>query len=153
MADEQEITEEVEEVEVKETVWEDLLLKCGVTLRMRPVGMPAIRNLVKQVGGWSMLTKPEKMLELSDEERRTSDIASNQLFLYAAGWGVETDPPPEAEEELAALGWTAMSKKLTRARWLRYLVLEEAEIGTLLGRVMFLSMRNDKSKSGEDENE
>ncbi len=150
MADEQEVVEEAEEVEVEETVWEDLELKCGVTLRLRPVGMPALRKLIEQAGGWSLLKEKRKLAELSDEERHTYEIGSNQLYLYAAGWGVETDPPAVAVEELEALGWTATSKKLIRARWLRYLLMEETEIGKLLGRIIFLSLRGEDSEDKEN---
>ena len=86
MADDQEITEGIKtkvEPEVKETkveiVWEDLKLKCGVTLRLRPVGMPALRRLIEQAGGWGLLKNPKKLLELSDEERHTYEVGSNQL--------------------------------------------------------------------------
>ncbi len=150
MADEQEVVEEIKEVEVEETVWEDLELKCGVTLRLRPVGMPALRKLIEQAGGWSLLKEKRKLAELSDEERHTYEIGSNQLYLYAAGWGVETDPPAVAVEELEALGWTATSKKLIRARWLRYLLMEETEIGKLLGRIIFLSLRGEDSEDKEN---
>jgi len=142
MADDQEVVAEETEGEAKEEiVWEELALKCGVTLRLRPTGMPAVRNLIEQAGGWSLLTNPERLAELSDEDNVKYSVASNRLFLYVAGWGVENDPPPEAIEELETLGWTATSKKLIRARWIRYLLADESEIGALLGRIIFLSMR------------
>ena len=135
MADEQEIERETEEIV------EEFPLKCGTTLILRPARMPAIRKLIEQAGGWTLLRNPKKLAALSKRKQAEYGEASNKLFLYVAGWGVESDPSPEEIEELKALGWSAKSKRLTRARWIRYLLADEDEIGTLLGRIMFLSMR------------
>ena len=136
MSDEQEVAKQ----EIEDG-GEEFPLKCGVTLTLRPAGMPAIRKLIEQAGGWSLLKNPEKLAALSKRKQVIYGEASNKLFLYVAGWGVETNPPSEAVEELETLGWTAKSKKLIRARWIRYLLADEDEIGELLGRIMFLSMR------------
>ncbi|NIV36415.1 MAG: hypothetical protein GWN58_45345, partial [Anaerolineae bacterium] len=68
-----------------------------------------------------------------------------QLFNYCAGWGVKDNPPEEAMDELAALGFAERGMPhLTRANWLRFLFLDgDDEAGTLVGAVMSLTAKGD----------
>jgi hypothetical protein len=89
-----------------------------------------------------LLDNPEQLLELSSKAQFAAIEATERLFTYLAGWGVEDDPPAEDLETLTGLGYPADKPHLARAHWLRYLVLEdEDEVSNLISAVMTVTMQ------------
>lgn len=57
--------------------------------------------------------------------RATGEVASKYfgLISYVFGWGIKTDPPPEAIQTLKAMGQHTGIPQLDRANWIYLLLL------------------------------
>lgn len=118
-----------------------LELKSGRVLHLRPVRQAAIRHLLVQFGRDDLLDAPEKLLQSSGKAQMKALEATERLFTYLAGWGVEDAPPAEDLEILAELGYPADKPHLARANWLRYLLLEDDdEVSDLIAAVMQITL-------------
>jgi hypothetical protein len=97
--------------------------------------------LLVQFGRDDLLDAPERLLEASGKAQMKALEATERLFTYLAGWGVEDDPPEDDLETLAELGYPADKSHLARANWLRYLLLEnDDEVSDLIAAVMTLTI-------------
>lgn len=118
-----------------------LELKSGRVLHLRPVRQAALRHLLIGFGRPDLMDNPEQLLSLGSKAQFQALEATERLFTYLAGWGVEDDPPAEDLETLTGLGYPADKLHLARANWLRYLVLEdEDEVSNLISAVMALTV-------------
>jgi hypothetical protein len=81
-------------------VSDTLKLKSGRVLHLRPVRQAALRHLLVGFGRPDLLDNPEQLLELSSKAQFAAIEATERLFTYLAGWGVEDDPPAEDLETL-----------------------------------------------------
>jgi len=115
----------------------------NVTLHLLPVKWTALWHILRQIGGTEMLDNPDALMNLEGADMLKAADATERLFNYCAGWGVSDDPPPEAVEELAAMGLADLDKPhLARANWLRFIALaNDDEISSLIGAVLALSAR------------
>jgi len=106
------------------------------------VRQAAIRHLLVQFGRADLLDEPEQLLTLSGKAQFEALEATERLFTYLAGWGVEDDPPAEDLKTLAELSFPVDKEHLARANWLRYLVLEDDdETSSLIAAVMTCTMQ------------
>lgn len=101
-------------------------LRCGVTLQLKAVSKFALREYIDRLGGWDFFVDPARLLALEGDERNGANEIIEQLWTYCAGWGVEDELTPEADEEMKALGLSTKSPRLTKASWIRNLLLEDA---------------------------
>lgn len=117
-------------------------LKCGVVLHLKRVSQTAIRPILLRFGNVRVFETPEQLLDLQGRAAERAVEATEQLFNYCAGWGVTDNPPTEAVEELAELGFRVNTPRLARINWLRYLLLEgDEEMGQLISSVLALSIQ------------
>lgn len=101
-------------------------LRCGETLQLRAVSKFALREYIDRLGGWDFFADPSQLLVLEGDERDVANEVIEQLWTYCAGWGVENELTPETIEEMETLGLGMRSPRLTRASWIRNLLLEDA---------------------------
>lgn len=123
----------------------------GTTLQLRSVNPDAIYSLYREMGFYDELERHPDTEQnpgewaaqwnngLSFAEKARAAEAVEKLFNYCAGWGVETEPPEEAQTELNTIGKLTENPRQARISWLRFLLLYEDEIDELIGRVMALS--------------
>lgn len=128
-------------MEAKAQPVDELLLACGVTLKLRPVKPAPIRHLLLKMGGTDLLANPERLRELSTEGQIKAAEAFERLFTYLTGWGVENDPPPDAIENLGELDMASSSAQVTRANWIRFFLMEDDdEAAAIVAAVLALSV-------------
>lgn len=128
-----------------------VLTSSGVELVCKPVRQLPVQDLLFRIGlnqATVQESSPEKMQaalqEGSTSEKVESAEAALALFNYCMAYGVVTDPPQEAVDELKALHLAPSNLNALRATWLNYLVLEDAqEAGLLAGVIMALTFRGD----------
>lgn len=113
----------------------------NVTLHLKPIKWTALWHILRQIGGTELLNDPDALKDLEGADALRAADATERLFNYCAGWGVSDDPPPEAVDELAAMGLADLDKPhLARANWLRFIALkDDDEISSLIGAVLALS--------------
>jgi hypothetical protein len=105
-----------------------------------------------KLGGGSTLQDPKRLRKLTGKERDRATQGLDQLFNYCAGWGVTDDPPEEAIEELAEMGFQVNTARLARINWIRYLLVEdETEAGGLVGAVLTYSSKDWLAQDAEIE--
>lgn len=111
-------------------------LRCGRTLRLKPLKPQALRHLILKFGP-SAIQNPESVLALSGAAQVEALRATEQLFSYCAGWGVEDSPSDDEVALLRGMGLAVEQAHLARVNWLRFLALEDdEEAGALIGAVM-----------------
>lgn len=111
-------------------------LKCGKTLHLKPLKQPALRHLILKFGPGA-IKNPESILQLGGTAQMQALQATEQLFSYCAGWGVEELPSDDEVELLRGMGLAVEQAHLARVNWLRFLALEDdEEAGALIGAVM-----------------
>ena len=130
---------------------EELTLKSGMTLHLRPVKWTALWHILRQLGGPEMLENPDTLMNLKGGDMLKAADTTERLFNYCAGWGVSDDPPREAVEELEAMGLADLGKPhLARANWLRFIALaDDDEISSLIGAVLALSAKQKQTGAEE----
>ena len=85
--------------------------KCGVTVKIeRIANRVALNHFVAQVSA------------VRKGEPGDKDLAE-RFFLFLAAWGVSTNPPPDAIEELELVFGPSDSLRVKRARWVRFLLM------------------------------
>jgi hypothetical protein len=118
----------------------------GTRLDCVPVRQLPVQDLVGKIGLTDQLTSMTK--EQIQTTLATGGVskqfevarASMALFNYCMAYGVTTDPPAEAIEELQALGLAPTNPRALRATWLNYLVLKDAdEAGVLTSVILALT--------------
>lgn len=111
-------------------------LKCGKILHLKPLKQPALRHLILKFGP-NAIRDPNSILQLGGTAQMQALQATEQLFSYCAGWGVEDLPSDDEVELLRGMGFSVEQSHLARANWLRFLLLEDdEEAGALIGAVM-----------------
>ena len=121
---------------------EELTLKSGMTLHLRPVKWMALWGILRKFGK-DALSDPDKLLKVEGDQALDMAEATDQLFNFCAGWGVSDDPPVEALAELEEMGFVKPGQPhLARANWLRFLVMEDdEEFSELIAAVMALAAK------------
>ena len=120
----------------------ELILKSGMTLHLRPVNWMALWGILRKFGK-DALSDPDKLLKVEGDQALDMVEATDQLFNFCAGWGVSDDPPVEALAELEEMGFVKPGQPhLARANWLRFLVMEDdEEFSELIAAVMALAAK------------
>ncbi len=140
---------------------ETFVTQDGVELTIKPVSIGAIQSFL---GGSPVMMDlfslaasggdMEAAFREMDETQQAQALKDFEpLYNYCIGWGVETDPPEEALDELALLNIRPKSKREARIKWLRILVLDQHDIGLLAGRVLALSSPGVDEAESEEEPE
>jgi len=121
---------------------EELTLKSGVVLHLRPVNWMALWRILRKFGK-DALNDPDKLLQVKEDQALDMMEATDQLFNFCAGWGVKDDPPAEALAELEAMGLADLGQPhLARANWLRFVVMQDVgEFSELIAAVMALAAK------------
>ena len=101
-------------------------LRCGETLQLKAVNKFALREYIDRLGGWEFFADPARLIALEGDERDRANETIEQLWTYCAGWGVADELTPEVVEEIETLGLGMKSSHLTKASWVRNLLLEDA---------------------------
>ena len=128
----------------------ELILKSGMTLHLRPVNWMALWGILRKFGK-DALSDPDKLLKVEGDQALDMAEATDQLFNFCAGWGVSDDPPVEALAELEEMGLVKPGQPhLARANWLRFVALaNDDEISSLIGVVMALSSKQEQAGAEE----
>jgi len=115
----------------------------GTELVCVPVRTLPIQDLMFKIGLPSRITDSANATEISEALQRGSSAqqmdaikASMALFNYCMAYGVTTNPPEEAVEELKSLGLAPRTLPALRATWLNYMVLEDTEEASLLAGIV-----------------
>ena len=117
-------------VPVRKLPVQDLLFKIGLSETAMQSADPDVIAKSLESGG-------------ADKQMKSAK-ASMALFNYCMAYGVETEPPAEAIEELEALSLNPSTSAARRSTWLNYLVLEDAaEAGVLTSIILTLTFRGD----------
>ena len=121
---------------------EELTLKSGMVLHLRPVEWMALWRILRKFGK-DALNDPDSLLKVKEDQEFDMMEATDQLFNFCAGWGVKDDPPAEALAELEEMGLANPGQPhLARANWLRFVVLEDdEEFSDLIAAVMALAVK------------
>ena len=121
---------------------EELTLKSGMVLHLRPVEWMALWRILRKFGK-DALNDPDSLLKVKEDQAFDMMEATDQLFNFCAGWGVKDDPPAEALAELEEMGLANPGQPhLARANWLRFVVLEDdEEFSDLIASVMALAVK------------
>jgi hypothetical protein len=133
----------------------------GTTLVCKPVRKLPLQDLLFKLGlaGDTMEAASPDQIQAAIQQKSSAQQmqtarAAIALFNYCMAFGVVTDPPPAAVEELRALQLAPDSKPALKAMWLNYLVLEDAEeAGLLSGVIMALTFRGDEIAVGDFDTE
>lgn len=123
----------------------------GLVLHIKPVSTGAVQSLLGSsdvlLGMFSNMEDFQDLSDVTEQETIAMLREFEPLANYCIGWGVTDDPPKEAMVELDILGVKPRGKREARIKWLRLLVLDQEDMGRLVGRILALSM------SGEGEAE
>jgi len=121
---------------------EELTLKSGTTLHLRPVKWMALWGILRKFGK-DVLNDPDSLLKMKEDQALDMVEATDELFNFCAGWGVKDDPPAEVLAELEDMGLVNVGQPhLARANWLRFVVLEnDGEFSELIAAVMALAVQ------------
>ena len=110
---------------VEQAITYPVTLNGNVTLQVKAVARYALWQFVKQLGGVEFIQDPTSLSQLPDDERQSASEVIDRLWTYCIGWGVADDPPADAMAELEAMGLVSDSPRLTRANWVRWLLLDD----------------------------
>jgi len=110
---------------IEQAIIYPVLLNGDTTLNVRAVTKYALWQFVKQLGGVDFINDPTTLSRLPDEARQTAMDTIDRMWTYCIGWGVIDDPPEDALAELEAMGLISPSPRLTRANWVRWLLLDD----------------------------
>ena len=134
-----------------------ILTANGTELVCRPVRTLPIQDLMFKIGLPATLADSPNATEISDALQQGSAVqqmdtikASMALFNYCMAYGVETDPPAEAIEELTSLGLTSSTVPGRRVMWLNYLVLEDLDEAALLAGIILSVTKTSKQPPKKD---
>jgi hypothetical protein len=141
---------------------ETFVTQSGVELTIKPVSVGAIQSFLgdspflldmfsRTASGDEDVEAVFQELTPAEQTKALSDF--EPLYNYCMGWGVETDPPEEAQVDLALLRIHPQTKREARIKWLRILVLEQVDMGELVGRILALSMPQTEEQEGEEDTE
>ena len=129
----------------------------GTELVCKPVRTLPIQDLMFKIGLPATLADSPNATEIATALQQGSAVqqmetvkASMALFNYCMAYGVETDPPTEAIEELKSLGLTASTVPARRAMWLNYLVLEDVDEAALLAGIILSVTKKSKQPPKHD---
>ena len=124
----------------------------GLELDVVPVSQVGLRNLM--FGGGAMRkvfsggvngNTAEVMAKISEKLTQQEAVQLGQdgvrLYNYVCSYGVTTDPPEDALEELAAIGYDLGNPRVARMRWLQLLVLDEEDSKNLLGEIIRITFK------------
>lgn len=106
----------------------NLLFGSGAFRKMAHLASKSTTEVVAQIQ--QTLTQDE-MLRLSAENTR--------LYNFICAYGVSTDPPEDALEQLQAMGFAVESPAIARMHWLQMLVLTDDDSKILLNEVIRLT--------------
>ena len=81
--------------------------------------------------------------QLSQEEAIRLGADGVRLYNYICSYGVTTDPPEDALEELVAIGYEVHNPRVARMNWLQLLVLTEEDSKNLLGEIIRLTFQKE----------
>ena len=81
--------------------------------------------------------------QLSQEEAIRLRADGVRLYNYICSYGVTTDPPEDALEELVAIGYEVHNPRVARMNWLQLLVLTEEDSKNLLGEIIRLTFQKE----------
>lgn len=109
----------------EQTVTYPVSLNGDTTLYVKAVTKYALWQFVKRLGGVDFINDPAVLSRLPDDERKAASDTIDQLWTYCIGWGVVDDPPEDAMAELEMLDLVSTSPRLTRANWVRWLLLDD----------------------------
>lgn len=124
-------------------------LNGDTTLYVKAVTKYALWQFVKKLGGVDFINDPTVLNRLSDDEKRAASDTIDKLWTYTIGWGVVDDPPEDAMAELEMLNLVSPSPRLTRANWVRWLLLDDqSDAWRIFWAVWMATMLGD-----EDEND
>jgi hypothetical protein len=112
----------------------ELETKRAGSLELQPVNQQALLDIMLEMGGVQALSTGN-----FTPQGEKAILASNRMLTYCLGWGVKSEPPPDAIATLEALGKPTNLPEIARANWLRYIALESAEMSELVARVMKLT--------------
>jgi len=123
----------------------------GTKLVCKPVRQLPLQDLLFKLGLTGRMLRDGSSEDFQSELSKAStehqvDTARHALavFNYTMAYGIETEPPDAAVEELRAMGLLTQSPNANKAIWLNYLVLEDSdEAGLLAGVIMALTFRGD----------
>lgn len=108
-----------------ETITYPVSLNGDTTLQVKAVTKYALWQFVKKLGGVKFINDPTILSRLPDDELQAARDVIDQLWTYCIGWGVVDDPPEDAMAELEMMGLVSPSPRLTRANWVRWLLLDD----------------------------
>jgi len=128
-------------------------LENGLELLIQPVSQPALDDLIDDLGGYA---EQARVAEMNDAERATYfrelPYATLDKYIhtlrcqamYCLGFGVVTDPPPEAVALLQHLDKDSDLPQIRRAHWLLYVAgMTRVDKSNIIGSVMALTRLND----------
>lgn len=110
---------------VEQTITYPVSLNGDMTLQVKAVTKYALWQFVKKLGGVEFINDPTILSRLTGDELQAARDTIDQLWTYCIGWGVVDDPPEDAMAELEMMGLVSPSPRLTRANWVRWLLLDD----------------------------
>ena len=122
----------------------------GVELDIVAVSEVGLRNLLfgsgalRKVYGAGRSTDQildQVSSQLTQEEAIRLGADGVRLYNYICSYGVTTDPPEDALEELVAIGYEVHNPRVARMNWLQLLVLTEEDSKNLLGEIIRLTFQ------------
>ena len=116
----------------------DLVPVSEVGLRNLMFGSGALRKAFTGAGNTSEIMQQVSAKLTQDEAIRLGQDGV-RLYNYICSYGGTNDPPDEALEELAAIGYELDNPRVARMRWLQLLVLTDEDSKNLLGEIIKLS--------------
>ena len=116
--------------------------KSGRVLHTVPVRWELITNVLRRfrLPIAELMESPDKLRDLSESDQLEAMEAISVLLNLFSGWGVTDNPDDGEMRELRALGFETTSDKVTRANWIRYIVMQDdEEVSALMGHILALS--------------
>ena len=106
-------------------------IEAGETLQLKGVGARILHELIEEMGGFE---------DLGKKTGEKENLAATRLFMYVAGFGIASDLPEYALEELELFGIEkTKSERILKAHWAK-MILTNSERSELISRVFMLSM-------------
>lgn len=131
---------------------EEYTTKSGLVLHVCAVSKLAMQNLLLSSGLLDKLGEINDLDKinvqaieerLSATEKVEVGQSSHRLFNYVCGYGITDDPPPDALEELAIIGFDTANARAARIHWLKTLVLDQGDLNGLVAKIMLLTMQDE----------
>jgi len=121
----------------------------GIELEVRGVSSVALRNLLFGSGAFrkmaSLVNKSNAEVigeihnTMTKEEQLRLSAENTRLYNFICVYGVTTDAPADAVEQLQAMGFPVDSPSIARMHWLQMLVLDDEDSKNLLNEVIKLT--------------